>query len=234
MVELTFPALPNALAHGQTATYTGRDRRAATQTPWHWLAATLDEIDYGMVVLTDDAHALHINHAARAELDAAHPLQLLGRQLRARHPKDVARLHDALSAAQRGLRKLMTLGEAMQRVSISVVPLCAMGVDGRGATLLMLGKRRMCEALSVQGYARSHGLTPAEARVLAGLCEGHSPSEIAAELGVAISTIRTQIGSIRQKTDTESIRDLVQQVAVLPPLMGVLGRAPQAIPLEVA
>jgi hypothetical protein len=41
-------------------------------------------------------------------------------------------------------------------------------------------------------------------------------------LGVAFSTVRTQIGNIRQKTGAPSIRALVQQVAVLPPLMGVL------------
>ena len=80
----------------------------------------------------------------------------------------------------------------------------------------------MCEALSVQGFARSHGLTAAETRVLVALCEGTPPGAVAAQVGVAISTVRTQIGNIRQKTGAESIRDLVRQVAVLPPLMGVL------------
>jgi hypothetical protein len=39
---------------------------------------------------------------------------------------------------------------------------------------------------------------------------------------VALSTVRTQIGSIRTKTGAGSIRDLVRQVALLPPLVGAL------------
>ena len=88
--------------------------------------------------------------------------------------------------------------------------------------LLMLGKRQVCESLSVQGFARSHGLTPAETRVLVPLCQGVPPGEVAEMLGVGIATVRSQIGSIRQKTGAESIRALVGQVAMLPPLMGVL------------
>ena len=48
------------------------------------------------------------------------------------------------------------------------------------------------------------------------------PNEIASRAGVAVSTVRTQIGSIRSKTGATSIRELVRQVAVLPPLVGAL------------
>ena len=89
-------------------------------------------------------------------------------------------------------------------------------------TLVVLGKQRMCEHLSVQGYARSYGLTAAEARVLLALCGGDRPEEVAARLDIAISTVRTQIGSIRSKTGVRSINALLQQVAMLPPIMGAL------------
>ena len=226
--EVARPTQPSAAQSADSTSaqqrYAGPERRQLSAKMPHWLAATFDEIDYGMLLLSDATHAVHVNHAARAELDGQHPLQLLGRELRARRPQDVAPLHDALHAAeQRGLRKLLTLGEGGQRVSVSVVPLVASaGSDGSTMTLVMLGKRHVCEALSVQGFARSHGLTAAETRVLVALCEGTPPGEVAAQVGVAISTVRTQIGSIRLKTGAESIRGLVRQVAVLPPLMGVL------------
>jgi len=207
---------------GAVTAYGGPERRTVQARSRHWLAATLDEIDYGMLLLTDEVQTMHVNHAARAELDAAHPLQLLGRELRARRPQDVLPLADALhAAARRGLRKLLTLGDGAQRISVSVVPLSLPDASDP-VTLVMLGKRRVCEVLSVQGFAQSHGLTTAESRVLAALCRGVPPTEIAAEIGVAISTVRTQIGNIRLKTGAESIRALVQQVAVLPPMMGVL------------
>ena len=205
------------------ARYQGPERRSVQARSRHWLSATLDEIDYGMLLLTDEVQAIHVNHAARTELDAMHPLQLLGRELRARRPKDVLPLADALqAAARRGLRKLLTLGEGAQRISVSVVPLALPDSLTEPVTLVMLGKRQVCESLSVQGFARSHGLTAAEARVLTALCQGTPPSAIAEQVGVAISTVRTQIGNIRLKTGAQSIRALVQQVAVLPPLMGVL------------
>jgi DNA-binding CsgD family transcriptional regulator len=206
-----------------SARYLGPDRRAAQAHAHHWMAATLDEVDYGMLLLADETQTVHVNHAARAELDSAHPLQLLGGALRARRPHDVLPLADALhAAARRGLRKLLTLGDGAQRVSVSVVPLAVSDDNGAPVTLVMLGKRQICENLSVQGFARSHGLTAAEGRVLAGLCRGIRPTVIAEQLGVAISTVRTQIGNIRQKTGAQSIPGLVQQVAVLPPLMSVL------------
>jgi DNA-binding CsgD family transcriptional regulator len=185
------------------------------------MAHMLDEIDYGMLLVDSDAQVLYLNHAARRELDSDHPLQLAGQVLVAPNAGDATVLQDALAEAQRGKRRLMTLGSGEQFVGISVVPLNE--PDGRGgATLLVLGKRSVCEQLSVQGYARAVSLTPAETRVLELLCGGVQPTVIAARQGVAVSTVRTQIGSIRAKTGANSIRELVRQVAVLPPLVGAL------------
>jgi DNA-binding CsgD family transcriptional regulator len=203
---------------------TGVDRRSGQFS--QWLTRMLDEIDYGMLLISAEAQVLYVNHAARHELDGEHPLQLLGHTLRAHHPQDVAPLYDALAAAQRGLRRLLTLGEGEHRVSVSVVPLpAADGAADSGqpqTTLLVLGKRQMCALLSVQGFARSMMLTPTETRVLELLCSGVRPTEIATRQGVAVSTVRTQIGSIRSKTGAGSIRELVRQVALLPPLVGAL------------
>lgn len=225
MSQLTAPLVERAQA------YLGPERRTGNRDPAAWLSRMLDEIDYGMLLVTPQAHVTFMNHAARLELDGRHPLQLHGRTLGAHQPQDVAPLYDALAAAQRGLRKLITVGEGDQRVSVSVVPLpeCA----GRGAplTLLVLGKRRVCEQLSVQGFARSVSLTPAETRVLEALCGGVRPSDIARDGGVAVSTVRTQIGSIRAKTGAASIRHLVQQVAVLPPLVGALRGSLGGVPV---
>jgi DNA-binding CsgD family transcriptional regulator len=188
----------------------------------HWYELMLDEIDYGVLLLGRDAVVLHMNHAARCELDAQHPLQLLGRQLRAADAEDAARLQQAVQAAQlRGLRRLLLLGPDGHRVAVSVVPLQA-GPGGQVATQLSLAKRQVCGELGVQWFARSYGLTLAETRVLEALSEGLQPNDIATRFGVGISTIRSQIGSIRAKTRSDSIGALVRQVAVLPPLVGAL------------
>ena len=217
--------------------YKGPERRAAAFSPGAAatvasselglsLTSMLDEIDYGMLLVSADAQVVYLNHTARLELDGEHPLQMQGSSLRAHRPQDVAPLYDALASAQRGLRKLVTFGVDAHRVSISVVPLpSATGQrheDLRPTTLLVLGKRQVCEQLSVQGYARSMHLTPTETRVLELLCLGVRPTQLARQQNVAVSTVRTQIGSIRNKTGASSISDLVRQVAVLPPMLNVL------------
>lgn len=225
MFEIIQPSAARVPAAPRAQDYLGPERRAIGRDSASWLTRMLDEIDYGMLLVTADAQVTYLNHAARQELDGQHPLQLLGRALRAHRPQDVAPLFEALAAAQRGLRRLMTLGAGEQRVSVSVVPLPDSGDATRGGsalTLLVLGKRQVCAKLSVQGFARSMGLTPAETRVLESLCTGVRPSEIAKSAGVAVSTVRTQIGSIRAKTGAPSIRELARQVAVLPPLVGAL------------
>ncbi|MEO7852287.1 MAG: helix-turn-helix transcriptional regulator [Rubrivivax sp.] len=209
--------------------YRGPERRRLAQPPpaAHWQELMLDEIDYGMLLVDEQARLLHMNHAARVALDDQHPLQLQGRELRARRALDVMPLRDALQGAhQRGLRRLIMLGDAQHRVAMSVVPLALPGGGRYVATQLLFGKRAAAAELSAQWFARSHGLTQAETRVLEALSEGLHPSEIATRFGVGIATIRSQICCIRAKTHADSIGALLRLVAALPPLVGVLRHSP--------
>lgn len=201
----------------------GRDRRAQEL---HWLRRSLDCVDYPMVCVDADRAVLMANRAALGELsDQSHPLQLAGSVLKAREGCDVAALqramHDALLL---GLRRLVQIGQGGARLSVAVVPLDgdnAAEADG-SAVLLMFGKRRLCESLSADWFARERGLTGAEARVLQGLSAGMTPTEIARRQGVALSTVRTQVRSLRAKTGAPSIRELLRQVSTLPPMLNVL------------
>ena len=73
-------------------------------------------------------------------------------------------------------------------------------------------------------FAQAHLLTMAESAVLRGLCSGSRPAEIAERTGVAISTVRTHIGNIRAKTGSQSVRDLIRMVTVLPPIVPAFNR----------
>jgi DNA-binding CsgD family transcriptional regulator len=198
-----------------------------------WLGAALDEIDYGVLVVDADGQVAHQNRAARYDLDDTHPLELVSGQLRARAGADREALRVALQqAAERGLRKLLAIGGDAQPLCVSVVPLgrtAARPQRLQAAVLVILGKREMCGPFSVLGYARSLGLTPTEGRVLAELCAGASAREVAKMLGVALSTVRTHINSIRAKTGASSICSLVRQMALLPPLMGALANRPEGL-----
>lgn len=181
------------------------------------LACALDELDYGILLLDANSQVLHLNRRARRLLEANHPLQLLAAHLRTRDPRETAILHDALQVvAGRGLRKLLSFGEGASRQLAALVPV------ETGVAALMLGKDRVCEDLSIQAFARTFSLTSAETRVLVALGSGARPTEIARDQGVKLSTIRTQIGAIREKTGAEGITALVRLVAALPPMVGAL------------
>ncbi|WP_284618321.1 helix-turn-helix transcriptional regulator [Aquabacterium humicola] len=200
--------------------------------PARRLLQMVDELDYGILLLNDDGQVCQANRAARRELDDSHPLQLHGNELRPRHAHDLLPLRDALtSAAQRGLRRLLCLGDDELRVTLAVVPLAALPGEAGRCVMLVLGKRQICEELTVEWFARAYGLTLAETAVVKGLCADLTPNEIAVRQGVGLATIRTQIGSIRAKTRSPSIRALVRQVAMLPPLVSALqGLAPLPVP----
>jgi DNA-binding CsgD family transcriptional regulator len=191
------------------------------------LALALDEMDYGVVLLDDAFRVIYANYQARTDLAELHPLQLLGEELRVLRPADQRPLEEALlAAARRGIRRLVSLGEGEQQVSVSVVPLSLDGNWNAPALMLALGRRQVCANLTVQGFSRLHRLSPGEEQVLQALCMSVSPSEIARRHGVALSTVRTQITNIRTKTGTDSIRALVHQVSMLPPLIGALRHTP--------
>ncbi|NUZ05959.1 helix-turn-helix transcriptional regulator [Schlegelella sp. ID0723] len=189
----------------------------------HALVAVLDEIDYGIVLLVDGgARIATINHAARSALDDHHPLLIARGALEARSPADLALLRQAVDeAARQNRRRLLTLGSGAHRSSMAVVPV-ALGDAEAPAVLVVLGKRAVCEPLSINGFCRSHGITGAETRVLMALAGGVAPKQIARQLGVALSTIRTHIISLRAKTGAASIGALLTRVACLPPLRCVL------------
>lgn len=187
------------------------------------LGALLDELDYGvLLLLRDDASVVYVNRAGHLEARGSHCVEIVDGKLRARSQADAQQIGDALAGAQRGLRRLVTLGAEGQRVAVALIPIGTPLPGGPALIAVVFGRRRLCEQMSVQWFARTHGLTPAESKVLELLCEGLDPRDIAAANEVGMATVRTQVNSIRDKTGTPSIRALLQRLAMLPPMVSTL------------
>ena len=58
--------------------------------------------------------------------------------------------------------------------------------------------------------AATYGLTPAETRVLTSLLSGRTPGKSAADLGVAVATVKTQLKHIFSKTGISRQADLMR------------------------
>ena len=187
------------------------------------LALVMEEIDYGIAIVSLDGRLHHANALARRELEERRALELSGDRLFARRSCDRTALAQALQAAGRSRGSLLWLGVQCGQVSVAVVPIDEQdGVGSCRAAALLFQKRQAFEALTLSFFARSQRLTAAETTVLECLCSGLRPLEIARQLGVAISTVRTHVSNIRGKTQTGSTRELLQMLAKLPPLTPVV------------
>lgn len=206
------------------------------------LRMALNQMDYGLVVIDCDSAMVQfanaLGHAALLEcpdgsgaLGRGSGLRLLHGRVMAQRPSDNETLRRTLERARAGLRGFLCLGESAQSSAIAVLPLIgqrsvadkqAHGTLGSALppayALLVFAKQQLCDDSTMALFARERGLTSAEGQVLAQVCKGLRPAQIAHNHGVRISTVRTQLRSIRMKTCCETIRDLVQKVSVLPPM----------------
>jgi len=179
-----------------------------------WLERVLDHIDYGIACVDTAGALLHCNRAAREAWPHVHA---------EREP-----VRSAIRAAStRGIRRLVDVSAEGKRFQVAVVPLSETGAAG-GQVLLVLGKAYVCERLSSYWYGVAKGLTAAEQGVLEEIMQGSSPRDIAQRHRVALSTVRTQIARVREKTGAGSIYELIREVAQLPPIRCAVPGAPPA------
>lgn len=211
----------------------GRGAAAAAETPQpaeggaasELLMRMLDEVNHGLMLVGESARVHYANHMALRECASNPALELRDGHLHALRRSEQEALVKALAAACAGRRSLLNFDVTDAPVSLAVVPMSgSTAVDDEVVALLVFGKRRLCEPLSVEFFAQAYQLSAAERTVLGNLCNGLSPVQTAKQVGVAISTVRTQIGSIRLKTQAQSIAQVVRMVTMLPPTVPALGR----------
>jgi DNA-binding CsgD family transcriptional regulator len=79
----------------------------------------------------------------------------------------------------------------------------------RPAALVIVGEPADQLTPDAELLARLFGLTPAEGRVAAALCRGHSSADYAAAGGISVLTARTLLKRVQEKTETHSQAALV-------------------------
>lgn len=183
----------------------------------------LDEIDYGVALVREGAFIVYANYVARSELRQAGLFEESGEPPRISCGLHTVELHQVIgSALNLSKRRMVTLRKDQRTLTCAVAPLSRALGHGEPLALLLFGRQNVCEKLSVHWYGVTHGLTPMEGAVLEALCAGLEPHEIAAAHRVSITTVRTQIASLRDKTGVHSVNKLLRQVALLPPLVPAL------------
>jgi len=191
----------------------------------HGLSWVLDELAYGVLLVSPKGKVLHANQAARHELARRQMVSVHEGHVQAGDAVQSRMLLQALAKAETGRRSLVGLRSPVRkRLNVAVVPL---GTERPHHSIaLIFSRASVCDAVMLCFFARTHGLTPSEEQVLAILCQGLSAPEAARQLNVAVSTVRSHVRSLCAKTQSNGVRALVGQVAVLPPIGAAHLQAP--------
>lgn len=191
-------------------------------------AATFSDVLEGVtagIVLVDDAMGIvHANAAGQAMLRKGDPIRTRGGKLAVTNALANSVLVNAVAQAARKESDL-------ERRSIDI-PVCHFdgtpavlqvlplrhrtlrsGLEQRTAAAVFISNAADPPRLPSDAMALLYNLTPAEVRVFELIVEGKTPAAIAQQLGVTLSTVRTHLGRVFEKTSCTRQADLVAMAA---------------------
>jgi DNA-binding CsgD family transcriptional regulator len=186
------------------------------------LMRVFDEIDYGMLIIDAQGRILHANHLARHELANGRIIMSYGNSLLGSSAEFTSQIQQAMESSFRGQRKLLMMTVGDKELSLAFTPLSHPLEADAPSVLVLLSRQSTCDNLAVRMFARTLNLSPSEESVLMGLCRGLSIADIPRQHGVAESTVRSQIKTLREKAGAPSIRRLLHRVNSLPPVVPAL------------
>ena len=182
------------------------------------LSRLVDSLAHGVIVVSEHGQIIHANQAARVELSRRRVFDDLKGQIHAMSPSDGRALQKSLNQAAGGKRSLIKVSGSGASLMLAVIPLKPANDGCEVKIALFFARAEVCESGMVGFFARSYGLTQTEEQVLTILCRGLRTPEIAVQMKVAVSTVRSHVRSLCAKTSTSGVRELVNRVAVLPPV----------------
>ena len=176
----------------------------------------LDYLAFGTGVLDETATLLQSNRYLDEVIEAGEGLCLSGGRLRALRPSDTRRLQDRITAvaeaqgAGPGSSALtVSRPSGLDSLLLVVAPVREhpLKLDGKAALLFVADPHRSTGLDS--GLVKNlFGLTRTESRIATRLARGMRLDDVAASLGVAVSTARTHLKHIFSKTHTERQAEL--------------------------
>ena len=181
------------------------------------LALLLSKLSYGVLVLGKQRRVLYANEAALRELERCGVLMVRDSTLQTLSLIDSKTLCTALLHAAAGKSSLLRLAASGMALTLSVVPLGGNPASECDHIGLFFARGELSESGMFSFFSRGHGFTPTEEQVLVLLCRSLSTPEIALQLKVAVSTVRSHVRSLCVKTGSSGARELVNLVARLPP-----------------
>lgn len=191
------------------------------------LMRALDEVDYAMMLFKHSLTPSYSNHLARVMLGRGDQLFLEQGRIKTRVAARQLELEAGFIRAAQGIRCLLHIASPDGQDSSAGLALVPMGHPaewaGRGVPVLLIACRpSLCAPLSLRFFAQIYGLTRTEEAVLADLVQGQEVEDIARQRNMAIATARSHVKQLRLKTRSGSMRELLNRLAVLPPVVSAV------------
>jgi DNA-binding CsgD family transcriptional regulator/PAS domain-containing protein len=189
------------------------------------LSDTLDGISAGMFLVDASGRIVHANTAAHMMLSGADVLHAEGRRLILNDPQADQTLADIFAMAGNGDAAIGVKGVAVPLLArdgehhvAHVLPLTSgarrrAGTNYAAVAALFIHKAALDTPSPPEAIAKAYKLTPMELRVLLAVVEIGGVPEVAEALGIAETTVKTHLGRVYKKTDTNRQADLVKLVA---------------------
>jgi DNA-binding CsgD family transcriptional regulator len=182
---------------------------------------TLDMFQSGVAWLAAGGEVLYANRELNRLIDLRDGLELVGDKLRASDPRAARQLVQAVKEAEGGKEISVLIerpsGAPPLRMSLVPVPLqpSAFRVP-QAAAIALVSDSTVSATQAVRAFAQLYGLSPAETTVTEELLAGSDAKSIAAKLGTALSTVRSQIKSILAKSGHSRQADVILAILSMP------------------
>jgi DNA-binding CsgD family transcriptional regulator len=216
-MALVIPHVRRALLIGQTI--------HRKQTEAVCFSDVLDGLSSGMILVDASGRIVHTNNAGNAILDAGDFLRSVCGRLVASDLAINAALREILVAANAGDAALGVKGIALpltahdgERYVAHVLPLTSgarreAGLAYNAVAALFIRKASLEPFSPPEVIGEMYKLTPTELRVLLAIVDIGGVPEVAAALGVAVTTVKTHLSRLFEKTGVARQADLVKLVA---------------------
>ena len=216
-MALVIPHVRRALLIGQTI--------HRKQTEAVCFSDVLDGLSSGMILVDASGRIVHTNNAGNAILDAGDFLRSVCGRLVASDLAINAALREILVAANAGDAALGVKGIALpltahdgERHVAHVLPLTSgarreAGLAYNAVAALFIRKASLEPFSPPEVIGEMYRLTPTELRVLLAIVDIGGVPEVAAALGVAVTTVKTHLSRLFEKTGVARQADLVKLVA---------------------
>jgi DNA-binding CsgD family transcriptional regulator len=216
-----WPEALTTVAHLLTSLGTSASRDRS----WQYVLASLDRLGVTAFIVNANGTVHQQNDCARNLLAGDEAVSVANSRLRFSDPVLNTTLETALRKATQPARRasLFPVRAGKNEVyEVNVSPLHPAEASGVAsavplALVVISGPRPDAERIA-RRVRRLYGLTEAEARVVSALTLGETVEQIAVVHGVRVSTVRTQLRSIFEKTGVHRQTDLVRLALSTAPL----------------